>query len=152
VRPEVSFSVYGERGSIDLVAWHAATRTVLVVEVKTEVVSVEETLRRHDAKVRLSARIVVDRFGWSPRVASRLLILPDSSTSRRRIARHEQVFLRAYPLRGRELGAWLRTPSGEAGGLLFLSPTHGLRDGRHPVARKRIRRHASRSGTIAGSR
>jgi transcriptional regulator with XRE-family HTH domain len=32
VRPEVSFSVYGERGVIDLLAWHAASRTLLVVE------------------------------------------------------------------------------------------------------------------------
>ena len=50
-RPEVSFAVFAERGSIDVVAWHPATRTLLVIEVKTELVSVEETLRRHDVKV-----------------------------------------------------------------------------------------------------
>ncbi len=33
-RSEVSYSVYGERGSIDVLAWHAPTRTLLVVEVK----------------------------------------------------------------------------------------------------------------------
>src|SRR4029079_17838803 len=53
VRPEVSFSVFGERGSIDLVAWHPTARILLVVEVKTSLNSVEETLRRHDLKVRL---------------------------------------------------------------------------------------------------
>ncbi len=26
IRPEVTYSIYGERGSIDLLAWHAATR------------------------------------------------------------------------------------------------------------------------------
>ena len=51
---EVTYSGYGERGSIDLLAFHPATRTLLVVEVKTEIASVEETLRRHDAKVRLA--------------------------------------------------------------------------------------------------
>ena len=48
VHPEVSFSEYGERGSIDLLAWHPATRTLLVVEVKTEIAGVESTLRKHD--------------------------------------------------------------------------------------------------------
>ena len=32
---EVSFAVYGERGSIDLVAWHPGTRVLLIIEVKT---------------------------------------------------------------------------------------------------------------------
>ena len=56
-RPEVSFAVFAERGSIDLVGWHAATGTLLVIEVKTELVSIEETLRRHDAKVRLAPQV-----------------------------------------------------------------------------------------------
>lgn len=53
VQPEVSYSVYGERGSIDLLAWHEPTRTLLVIELKTELTSIEETLRRHDTKIRL---------------------------------------------------------------------------------------------------
>jgi hypothetical protein len=34
VVPEVSFSYRGDRGVIDIVAWHAATRTLLVIELK----------------------------------------------------------------------------------------------------------------------
>lgn len=34
--PEVSFSIYGQRGVIDILAWHAATRSLLVIELKTE--------------------------------------------------------------------------------------------------------------------
>jgi hypothetical protein len=34
VEPEVSFSIYGERGIIDQLAWHAATSHLLVVELK----------------------------------------------------------------------------------------------------------------------
>ena len=41
VQPEVSYSEFGERGSIDLLAWHAGTRTLLVIEVKTELTSIE---------------------------------------------------------------------------------------------------------------
>ena len=63
VLPEVTYAIYGERGSIDILAWHPSTRTMLVVEVKTEITSVEELLRRHDAKVRLGPTIGRERFG-----------------------------------------------------------------------------------------
>lgn len=32
---EYTFSHYGERGSVDIVAWHAAARTLFIVEIKT---------------------------------------------------------------------------------------------------------------------
>ena len=125
-RMEVSYAVYGERGSIDLLAWHPATRTLLVVEVKTEVVSVEATLRKHDEKVRLARRIGLERFGWHAAATSRLLVLPDLSTPRRHVARHDRVMAAAYPARGPELRSWLRRPAERAGpvaGLLFVSST-----------------------------
>ena len=34
---EVSFSVYGERGSIDILAFHASTGSLLVIEIKSVV-------------------------------------------------------------------------------------------------------------------
>ena len=138
-RTEVSYSVYGERGSIDLLAWHPPTRTLLVVEVKTELTSVEATLRKHDQKVRLARQIASDRFGWQARAVSRLLVLPDLSTPRRHVQRHGQVMLSTYPMRGAAIREWLREPvGGTVSGLLFLSPTHDGRDRRGPVSRKRI--------------
>src|SRR6185295_16305946 len=38
VRPEVSYSWFGERGVVDIVAWHARTRALLEVELKTSIV------------------------------------------------------------------------------------------------------------------
>jgi transcriptional regulator with XRE-family HTH domain len=134
-RTEVTFSIYGERGSIDLLAWHEETRTALVVEVKTELTSVEETLRRHDAKARLARRIASDRFGWQPRAVGRLLTLPDTSTARRRVERHGSVLDRAYPLRGKAVRAWVRSPVGDSACLAFVSvrsPSGG--------SRRRVRR------------
>ncbi len=64
VVPEVSYAHFGEYGSIDLLAWHEATATLLVVEVKTELTSIEQLLRRHDAKVRLGPRLAEERFSW----------------------------------------------------------------------------------------
>jgi transcriptional regulator with XRE-family HTH domain len=143
IRPEISFSEYGERGSIDIVAWHAPSRTLLVVEIKTELVSIEETLRRHDAKVRLAADIVHKRFGWAPARVARLLVLPDESTPRRAVRRHDTVLRAAYPLRGPGLRRWLESPVGSIAGLAFHAVTKGPRGTARPVSRRRIRRPAT---------
>jgi len=122
---EVSYSEFGERGSIDLLAFHPGTRILVVVEVKSEIASVEETLRRHDAKVRLAPKIARERFGWAAVGTCRLLAISDARTARRRVARHEGVFGRAYPVRGWAARGWLRHPFPGAGLLLFLSDTSG---------------------------
>lgn len=143
VRAEVSFAVYGERGSIDLLAWHAGTRTLLVVEVKTMLASVEETLRRHDVKVRLAAAVGRERFGWDARTVSRLIVLPEGATSRRRVARHGRVFGSSYPLRGRDVRGRLRRPSGATGLLMFLSGMPGATGSRVALPVRRVRRPRS---------
>lgn len=139
-QPEVTFSVFGERGSIDLLAWHLQARILLVVEVKTMLTSVEETLRRHDTKVRLAPTIASERYGWGATAVARLLVLPDSATSRRRVARHATVFRRAYPATGWPLRRWLRGPSRALSGLLFLSPIAPDDARRDPITRHRVRR------------
>ena len=147
-RTEVSYSVYGARGSIDLLAWHQATRTLLVVEIKTEVVSVEGTLRKHDEKVRLARRVAAERFGWQARATARLLVLPDVSTQRRHVDRHDRVMASAYPVRGAAMRSWLGRPaqaSGPVSGPMFVSVTHGARGRRGPVSRKRVRHPRSSS-------
>lgn len=142
IRPEVSFAVFGERGSIDLLAWHAASAVLLVIEIKTEVVSIEETLRRHDAKVRLAAGIAGERFGWRPTRVARLLVLPESTTARRHVRRHEPVLRHAYPLRGAGLRSWLRAPVGSVAGLAFVPPTNHSRAQGPAVGRRRVRRQS----------
>lgn len=77
VLPEATFSRYGERGSIDLLAVHERLKAAAVNEMKTGITSVEETIRRHDAKVRLATQIVFERFGWRPSAIGRVLILPE---------------------------------------------------------------------------
>jgi transcriptional regulator with XRE-family HTH domain len=122
VLPEVTFSEWGERGSVDILAWHAATRTLLVVEVKTEITSAEETLRTHDVKVRLAPTLGAARFGARPVAVARLLVVGESSTNRRRIERLAPVLTAAYPARGIEVRQWLRQPAGRMAGLLVVSP------------------------------
>jgi hypothetical protein len=57
VEPEVSFSVYGERGVIDQIALHASAAHMLVLELKTEIVDVNELLGTFDRKLRLARTI-----------------------------------------------------------------------------------------------
>ena len=136
-RPEVSYAVDGERGSIDILARHAPSATLLVIEVKSELTSVEETLRRHDAKVRLGRLVAADRMDWRTSAVARLLVLPASATGRRRVARHETVLGAAYPTRGPELRAWLRRPAGALSGILFLTAPGAGTGG--PTMRRRVR-------------
>lgn len=141
VEVEITYSIGFERGSIDLLGWRSNSATMLVVEVKSELVSVEETLRRHDAKARLAARIAADRFGWRARTVARLLVLPEGTTPRRRVTRHDAVLGRAYPLRSGAARAWLTQPTSAQGSLLFVPspPNSGVRGRRRSTTRKRIR-------------
>jgi hypothetical protein len=116
----VSYSEWGERGSIDLLGWHGSTRSLLVVEVKSELASIEETLRKHDEKMRLGSVVASRRLGWSALSVSRLLVLPATRTTSRRLAAHAGVLGSVYPTRGRGVRAWWSKPTGELSGLLLV--------------------------------
>jgi transcriptional regulator with XRE-family HTH domain len=118
---EVTFNEYGDRGSIDILGGHEPTLSALVGEVKSAIGSIEELNRKLDVKVRLAPEIVEQRFGWRPTSVSRLLILPEDSTARRVLARHDETFRAVYPQRGAEVRRWLRKPSGAISGLWFLT-------------------------------
>lgn len=137
-RIEASYSVFGERGSIDVLGWHPVTRTLIVVEVKTEIASVEETIRKHDVKVRLGSRLAAERYGWHAGRVARLLVLPDTTTARRRVARHDAVLSRVYPLRAQGLRAWLRRPESAADGLLFAPHSRRVTGVTSAIGRRRV--------------
>jgi len=123
---EATYSIYGERGSIDVLAGHDPTRSLLVVEVKSELTSVETVGRKTDEKLRLARRMLCrERFGWTPISAARVLVLPDSDAARRSVARHAAVLDAAFPVRGRDVTRWLRRPAAELSGILFLSDING---------------------------
>jgi transcriptional regulator with XRE-family HTH domain len=76
VRPEASFSHFGERGVVDVVAWHPARRTLLLVEIKTELVNVNGLLEATDRRHRLAAAIAGDR-GWNPNLVAQWVVLAE---------------------------------------------------------------------------
>ncbi len=121
VELEVTFSEFGERGSIDLLATRRSASTALVIEIKTELTSVEQTIRRLDVKTRLVPAILAARADWRPANVGRLLVILDGATNRRRVAAHATVLDAAFPARSAEVRAWLRSPDGRLSGLVFSS-------------------------------
>lgn len=110
---EVSFSNYADRGVIDLLAWHEPTRSLLVIELKTEFVDMNELIGTLDRKQRNAAQIARER-GWlaEPSSVSVWVIVADTSTNRHRATEHRAMLGTAYPSDGRAMRGWLRTPTG----------------------------------------
>jgi len=119
---EASFAIRGERGSIDVLGWHPQTCSLLVVEVKSVVPDLGATLMTLDRKARLAPLVARDR-GWRNRTVSRILIVGEGTSARRRVEQHEAVFRRAFPVRGWEVDRWLRRPAKAIAGLRFLPIT-----------------------------
>jgi Helix-turn-helix. len=138
IRPEVSFNIGGERGVIDLVAWHAATRTLLVIELKTELVDIGELLGTFDRKRRLAWRVAAT-LGWRPETVGVALLIREGRTNRRRVAMHEHTLRAAMPDDGRRLRAWLAAPAGPVAALGFVPDRQRATVRRGSATTRRVR-------------
>ncbi len=118
--PEVSFAIFGERGVIDVLAWHEPTRSLLVIEIKTELADLQETLGTFDRKVRLAPAIARER-GWNPRSVSAWLVVAEGTTNRDRVRAHQALLRSTLPGDGAAMRSWLREPVGSIRALSFLS-------------------------------
>jgi transcriptional regulator with XRE-family HTH domain len=146
VRPEVSFSRYGERGVIDVLAWHAASQSLLVIELKTEIVDVGEVLGTLDRKLRNSRFVALD-LGWAVASVSGVLIVGDSDVNRRRVGAHAATFAAAYPGRIVEVRRWLAEPRGALRGLMFFANRHSRKPGERLTTIRRVRSPRRSDGT-----
>jgi hypothetical protein len=136
--PEVSFSIYGERGIIDILAWHPGRRMLLVIELKTEVVEVSGLLGTMDQRRRLALEIVA-RFGWKPEAVSTWVVVAESRTNRRTVSAHASVLRAKMPVDGRRIGHWLRDPASRIDALSFLPYRHGMTVRRPLAPAKRVK-------------
>jgi transcriptional regulator with XRE-family HTH domain len=118
VRIEVSFNRYGERGRVDLLAWHPRFRVLLVVELKTDFVDAQSLLGTLDMKARLG-RHIARQFGWDVRAVIPAIVFTENATVRRRLEAHDTLFDR-YERRGRASISWLRRPTDVPTGLLWF--------------------------------
>lgn len=130
---EASYNVFGERGSIDVLAWQPLRRVLLVSEVKTILTDTQALLWSLDRKVRLAPTIARDR-GWALMAVGRLLVAGEGRTNRRRIAEHRATYASVFAARGHAVGKWLCDPVARPfAGLLLL---------RAPAAQQTMRRRA----------
>jgi transcriptional regulator with XRE-family HTH domain len=108
----------GGAGSIDVLAFHPETRMLLVVEVKSRLTDIQQTLRDLGHRTS-SARVVAEQHGWNPLAVSRLLVVGETATQRRIVRNHAAIFGSAFPIRTADVRNWLVQPSGPISGLLF---------------------------------
>ena len=136
---EFSFSEFGERGCVDVLAWHPAHRALLLIEVKSEIVDVQVLLRSMDVKTRIVPALVSKTRGWRPRHLGSILVLPDESAARRAVDRYGAIFHAALPARTVEIRQWVQSPEGPLRGICFLSSTPARRAIRNPGSHGRVR-------------
>lgn len=136
---EASFSAWGERGVIDLLAWHAGRRRLLVIELKTELVDPAALLAQVDRYRRLAPAVARGR-GWAVPGPGTLravgparaagageswpvacwVVVADTSSNRARLARHRTMLRGTFPVDGRRMAGWLADPRVSLMGLSFL--------------------------------
>ncbi len=135
--PERTFNVSGERGSVDVLAWHPGARALLVIEVKTVLADLQDLLATFDRKRRLAPGLGRE-LGWRPLLIGALIVVPAETQARNAVARFGTVLDAAYPSRGLPVQRWLRCPERDMRGLWFLDISQG--DAKHrPGGSMRVR-------------
>ena len=143
---EASFNVYGDRGSIDVFSHHPSVDAVLVSEIKSVIADAQATVMPVDMKTRHARRFALER-GSKVESVSRLLVVADRSTNRRRVAMLEATFRSAFPDRGPAVRRFLRAPErgGSISGLLFLPDVAYTDVGQAAAGRLRVNRPRRRA-------
>jgi len=142
---EYTFSHYGERGSVDILAWHPLFRALLIIEVKSRLLDIQALFLGIDRKARLLPELVERERGWRPMVVGRVVVLDESHANRSAVRRHGDAFTAALPASGRAVRKWLREPSSALAGLWFLTLTNPAGDKRKLGGAERVRAHRPRS-------
>jgi transcriptional regulator with XRE-family HTH domain len=137
--PEVSFSIFGERGVIDILAFHEETGSLLVIELKTEFVSLENLLATMDVRMRHARKIAAER-GWHAKSVSAWVVFAESRTTRRRVARHSETLGGAFPADGRRMRAWLARPTRTIRSVSFWTDSNVSAARRNAAAPRRVRK------------
>jgi transcriptional regulator with XRE-family HTH domain len=117
--PEHTFNLRGERGAVDVLAWHPVLRAVLIVEVKSQIVDLQDLLSSLDRKRRLGPALARE-LGWRPLVIGAVLVLPEETQARNAVRVHRSVLDAALPARTLEVRRWLRRPDLDMRGIWFL--------------------------------
>jgi hypothetical protein len=130
---------------VDLVAWHAATAALLLVELKTELVDLGDLLATMDRRRRL-ASVIGAGLGWTPSSVGAWVLLTEARTNRRRLSQFSTLLRAAFPADGRSMRRWLARPDASVSALSFLPFSSQERLGTRPGPKRRVAGHRSRAG------
>lgn len=140
---EASYSRFGERGRVDLLAWHSTLGFLVVAELKTTLADAQEALGTLDGKARLGPFLASQLNLPRPRAVVPAFVFREDMTTRRRVDRLAPLFAR-YGLRGHAAISWLRHPSTSVpDGLLIFSAAN--RGSLRSSGWKRVRAPGTRS-------
>jgi len=136
---EYTFSAWGERGSVDVVAWHPARRALAIFEVKSQIVESHELHSAIDRKARLVPRLLRDERGWRAIHVGRIAVVTDTSANRSRLSRHAATRAAALPADTRQIKRWLADPDESIAGVWFVRFTPARSARRVPPGARRVR-------------
>ncbi len=117
---EMTFSKWGEHGSIDVVGLLQPRFAVAVVECKSKIVDTQDLFSTMHRKRRLAPQLIEEEFGWRPTAIASILILPDTSTARGQVARRRLLFASTLPGRTLDVRRWLDDPIRNLDAIWFL--------------------------------
>ena len=136
VEAEASFSEWGERGRIDLLAYDPRTGTVVIVEVKTLLLDLQELLGSLDVRERIVAAMA-RRRGWSVDHRITVLAVAASAANRSVVRVHPALF---QPFTVRRLGQPALATAGRL--LIWITPRRTAR-ATWVAGRERVRPHSA---------
>lgn len=143
---EYTFNHFGERGSVDLVGWHARHRALALIEVKSRIVDQQDLHAAMGRKRRLVPALLARERGWQADVVGEMLVVADTRAARTVVRAHAATFDARLPARSVEARAWIRKPLQPIAACWFLAPTSRGSANRKLAPSQRVRKPISRSG------
>jgi hypothetical protein len=131
---ELTFNDYGERGSVDLLAWNQAASALAINEAKTRLPDIQELHATFDRKVRIVPPAIARVRGWRPTIVGRVLVVADTTANRDAVAGHAATFASSFPDRSVAARRWIQNPSGGLAAIWFVRLAG---DSRHSRLRSR---------------
>jgi len=121
---EYTFNHFGERGSVDILAWQMQSRALLVFEIKSELDDMQDLLSTLDRKRRLVPGLVARERSWAAETVGVVLVVSEGSVSRAAVARHRATLGASLPDRNVAVKRWLASPRPPGlRGIWFLQPS-----------------------------
>jgi transcriptional regulator with XRE-family HTH domain len=121
VEVEFTFNSFGDRGSVDVLGWDPASRTLLIIEVKTRFTDLQAMLVSLARKLRVVPDAVREERAWDAVHIGRIVVAYGSAENRAVLARYASTFDAALPARANEIRRWLARPEGPLSGVWLVS-------------------------------